>query len=453
MVIRGLWSRYMCTFYDKGFRAWAGMAKNDHGAAFFSLDEYRYFTRQTYEHFVQRGEDGLKEMAEFHELQAVVPKFYGEHAPTMLAHMSDAELRDVLEQAIDLTNRVIACTIFSEGLDHELVATLYREVMGSDEGFERFFEAGSRTGFPSFVALFDSLLLDHANAHKHDYDLQWLFANYWGTVPIELVNDEITNAMKDKGGKEQLSVEIDSIHATAEHNTHEREEVEKTLSPKCIDLFRFMEFASFIRDDRKQIFIMPLVVGYNVARQLFRNANIRDDDIAFALPEELLSDAWDPLTYENMLADRRRGVVVRYDEAGNQIALDPTGSEAKKFFQLVSGMSHGDLVHEIRGQIASRGMARGRAVVILNEKGFGAFRQGDVIITSMTRPEFVPILKNCAAIVTDEGGITCHAAIISRELKIPCIIGTKIATQVLHDGGLVEVDAERGIVTKLESGV
>jgi pyruvate,water dikinase len=62
----------------------------------------------------------------------------------------------------------------------------------------------------------------------------------------------------------------------------------------------------------------------------------------------------------------------------------------------------------------------------------------------------MPIIKKCGAIVTDEGGITCHAAVISRELEIPCIVGTKIATQVLKDGDLVEVDANKGVVKILK---
>lgn len=77
---------------------------------------------------------------------------------------------------------------------------------------------------------------------------------------------------------------------------------------------------------------------------------------------------------------------------------------------------------------------------------FGKFNDGDVLVTCMTTPDFLSIMKKSAAFVTDEGGITCHAAIVARELKKPCIIGTKIATQVLHDGDEVEVDAEKGIV-------
>ena len=67
----------------------------------------------------------------------------------------------------------------------------------------------------------------------------------------------------------------------------------------------------------------------------------------------------------------------------------------------------------------------------------------------MTRPEMIPIIKKASAIVTDEGGITCHAAIISREMKIPCIVGTQTSTIIIKDNDIIEVDAEKGIVRKL----
>ena len=70
-------------------------------------------------------------------------------------------------------------------------------------------------------------------------------------------------------------------------------------------------------------------------------------------------------------------------------------------------------------------------------------------MTSMTTPDMISAMKRAAAIVTDEGGITSHAAIISRELNKPCIIGTKLATKVFNDGDLVEVDATTGVVKKI----
>ena len=73
-------------------------------------------------------------------------------------------------------------------------------------------------------------------------------------------------------------------------------------------------------------------------------------------------------------------------------------------------------------------------------------KAGDIMVSIQTMPELLPAMKMAAAFVTDMGGITSHAAIVSREMKTPCIVGTRIATRVLKDGDLVEVDANKGIV-------
>lgn len=67
----------------------------------------------------------------------------------------------------------------------------------------------------------------------------------------------------------------------------------------------------------------------------------------------------------------------------------------------------------------------------------------------MTNPDYTILMNKACAIVTDEGGVTCHAAIVSRELGIPCIVGTKNATQILHNGDLIKVDAVQGIITRV----
>lgn len=100
----------------------------------------------------------------------------------------------------------------------------------------------------------------------------------------------------------------------------------------------------------------------------------------------------------------------------------------------------------IKGQIAARGFAKGRVRIIISKSKIKDFKNGEILVSSMTTPEYVPAMKKAKAIITDEGGITCHAAIVSREMKKPCIIGTKIATRVLKDGDFVEVDADKGVV-------
>jgi pyruvate,water dikinase len=77
------------------------------------------------------------------------------------------------------------------------------------------------------------------------------------------------------------------------------------------------------------------------------------------------------------------------------------------------------------------------------------FNYGDILVTIMTSPDFVVVMKKAAAIITDEGGLTSHAAIISRELEKPCIVGTRSASRILKDGDLVEVDANLGVVRKI----
>ena len=104
----------------------------------------------------------------------------------------------------------------------------------------------------------------------------------------------------------------------------------------------------------------------------------------------------------------------------------------------------------LKGETACPGLVTGSVKIILKESDVKNFVPGEILVSYMTMPVFISAMKKAAAFVTDEGGITCHAAIISRELNKPCVIGTKVATQVLKDGDLVEVDANRGVVNILK---
>jgi phosphoenolpyruvate synthase/pyruvate phosphate dikinase len=105
---------------------------------------------------------------------------------------------------------------------------------------------------------------------------------------------------------------------------------------------------------------------------------------------------------------------------------------------------------EIKGQIGNKGKYTGPVRVIMNTYDFPKMQTGDVLVSTMTTPDFVVLMHKAGAIVTDIGGLLCHAAIVSREINKPCVIGTKFATQILKDGDMVEVDAEKGIVKILK---
>lgn len=102
--------------------------------------------------------------------------------------------------------------------------------------------------------------------------------------------------------------------------------------------------------------------------------------------------------------------------------------------------------NEVHGSVACSGKVRGVVRVVLEQSDMEKVKVGDILVTSMTTPTMITAMNRAAAFVTDEGGITCHAAIVAREFKKPCIIGTKVATKFLEDGCQVEVDADQGIV-------
>jgi pyruvate,water dikinase len=100
----------------------------------------------------------------------------------------------------------------------------------------------------------------------------------------------------------------------------------------------------------------------------------------------------------------------------------------------------------VEGQGASPGIGSGKVAIVRDIKDAGKVNAGDILVAKMTNPDMVPAMRKVAAIVTDEGGMTCHAAIVSRELGTPAVVGTKKATSVLRDGQVVTVDGEKGLV-------
>jgi phosphoenolpyruvate synthase/pyruvate phosphate dikinase len=100
----------------------------------------------------------------------------------------------------------------------------------------------------------------------------------------------------------------------------------------------------------------------------------------------------------------------------------------------------------LKGKVACSGKAIGPVKVLMNPSESYKVNHGDILVTSMTSPDFMAAMRKCVGIITNEGGLTCHAAVVSRELNIPCVIATKNATKVLKDCDRVEIDADTGTI-------
>gem|GEM_PF-1240623 len=161
------------------------------------------------------------------------------------------------------------------------------------------------------------------------------------------------------------------------------------------------------------------------------------------LLEEILSGAFPS---EETLQAR----ATRYFYTDHQVFADVDLSHLEERYGIVLQRDRHDHVQELQGQVAYPGQVRGLVRIIVRRDDLSRFQPGEILVSPTTTPDFLPAIQKAAAIITNEGGIVCHAAIISRELKKPCVIGTKIATSALKDGDEVEVDAMSGVVKILK---
>lgn len=147
------------------------------------------------------------------------------------------------------------------------------------------------------------------------------------------------------------------------------------------------------------------------------------------------------------LKKRRAGYIYHL----GQLYIEETFEEycRRKNFYIVEDKAE-ETSDTVKGNVAYAGKVSGRVKIVFGRSDIGKVNEGDVLVTSMTTPNLVIAMNKATAFVTDEGGITCHAAIVAREFKKPCIIGTKVATQVFKDGDTVLVDANAGVVKILK---
>lgn len=147
---------------------------------------------------------------------------------------------------------------------------------------------------------------------------------------------------------------------------------------------------------------------------------------------------------KEVLKDRSKFCVWVANTESTQNIL--AGKEAKEFLKTVKFKEDKkiDKVLVIHGTVASVGYAKGKVRIVNKTSEINKVEEGDVLVSVATHPGLLPAMKKACAFVTDAGGITSHAAIVAREMGKPCIIGTKIATKVLKDGDMVELDTKRG---------
>lgn len=305
-----------------------------------------------------------------------------------------------------------------------------------------------------FLNYYKNFLKHHAHARG------CVLYGYWGEPPITAA---LKKSLKNKTSEKKLDKTISilslpqvtkskilrELHHTPNNLAKEKEQVLKqlNLNKKTLELINILSWLTFFYE-----------VGERVADYLYKQflAHLKKIIKNKAELEEL---TWyDSVTLEKYLEgeklpnrelEQRKEFYILKMIKGKWKVL--ASLKAKRYYQLyLKEKEIAPSIKEIKGTVACPGKVRGRVKIIITQEDQKKMNKGNILISPMTTPRLMTAIKKATAIVTDEGGMTAHAAIVSRELNIPCIVGTKIATKVLKDGDKVEVDANKGVVRKIK---
>lgn len=244
------------------------------------------------------------------------------------------------------------------------------------------------------------------------------------------------------------------------------EEIEEAFNKFEENKIKFSQFKESIRDeqDKKKVEIVHKYAFLKTDRiDAWKKAMfyLREfyNYLIKLIPELTLQDACN-LANKEIINLLEQGIIpteeVKLRSANQALYYFHKGgieilTEEKKIKEILNFLEEKEKkLEKVKGIVACRGKAQGKVKVINHSEDLSKIEKGDIFVAKYTFPSFTPYMAKCRAIVIDEGGLTSHAAVISRELNLPCLVNTQIATKVLKDGDLVEVDAEKGMVKKIK---
>ena len=277
---------------------------------------------------------------------------------------------------------------------------------------------------------------------KHQGKYFWLKNSYAGTqiLPIRFFED------RKKGLDANLSVKID---AKIKETGNKKLEIKERfgLSKQTMDIAKAISDGIAWQDERKKYIFTALHYQDLLLKEVGRRFGYDTDDLLNAWYYEI-DDIIAGKNLRGLLRQRRGGVGADFFHSCRTLV----GDEIKKLWAKYEHDHQTRTSDFISGLVVSKGgkaVARGRVRILLDPARADKFRKGEILVAPMTSPEYIFAMRKAAAIITDTGGLTSHAAIVSRELGVPCIVGTKVATKVLKDGDFIEVDANGGVIKKL----
>lgn len=298
----------------------------------------------------------------------------------------------------------------------------------------------------------EELRKNHPDIHdlikKHTKEFFWIRANYF-EAPFLKETDFIEILKELVNSKDDLVKELNKVQNHIPKIIKEKNEIIKKekFDKDFMFLIYLIDKWGFIHDSRKELMMKCFCYLDLLMGEIGKRCGYTIEETRWCSPREVRDICEGKKVNKELLHKRMDYCIVYIGLDGEKIMI---GDEAKNYEEKELKEEQEEAIDSIKGIAASMGRITARANIVLDAKNITKMKKGDVLVTTMTRPDFVPVMKKAAAVVTDQGGITSHAAIVSRELGIPCIVGTKVATKVIKDGDLIEVNANHGVVKVVE---
>ncbi len=250
-----------------------------------------------------------------------------------------------------------------------------------------------------------------------------------------------------------LQKEIQHIEHKSEDIRRERAVLKKKykLEKRLSYLLEVSSYFAFHRMEMRVYYTLGLVALKTILDELSRRMNVSTEDVRWLLIRENVAFLKHRATVSRaVIKDRKKLSIYHIEDKRIRLKTGTAAEWWRKTYLPSEDFRH---VSSVKGNIGSPGVKRGHVKLILDTPNIieeiAAMKPGSVLITRNTRPDMIVACKKASAIVTDEGGILSHAALVSREFGIPCVIATWNATKIFKDGDLVEVDANKGLVRRI----
>lgn len=313
----------------------------------------------------------------------------------------------------------------------DVMLLVFREALQQELPADKIDEALKFYSHPSEKAV----LLRIADYFKKEHDLNKRIAYVKQHAPWIGNTDPFVKLLDDEQIKQYVeSFKINNNNNNEQNKNHDKYEI------KNQDIITTYQKFLYIKDKRDEYRREAFYLGQKLVQYLSKQLEITPQELGYVHPEDLTLSKKE---IHELIEKRKQCFII--EMKGEVIVV----KQGKELLNLLIEKAETKAITEIIGIVGNKGYCKGNVQVIKNREDLQRFKQGSILVAVTTNPEYIVAMQKACAFVTDEGGITCHAAIVAREMNKPCIVGTKNATKVLKKNDIVEIDADKGIIRKI----